>query len=306
MPSYYPMVKNSAQRIVFPLLDADGDPVTGATSPDSEYSLDGASFADCTNEISEIATTSGVYYLDLLAAETNGDVVCIQVKSGNAKTTVLVFYTSAQSLDTVDTNVDAIKVQTDLLAFTSGNVHSHLKVEDDIDFGATKKASINTEVDTGLSDIDLDHLIQVTAGVEEPTDGSYLDQIMHKDVSQTYDPTTDSLEALRDRGDASWITATGFSTHAAADVWTVATRALTDKTGFSLSAAGIDDIIDDVIEGTLTLRQATRLFLSALAGKSTGGGTTTLTFRDNADSKARITATVDADGNRTAITLDGT
>lgn len=38
------------------------------------------------------------------------------------------------------------------------------------------------------------------------------------DVGGTYDPATDSAEALRNRGDAAWITATGFSAHSAADV----------------------------------------------------------------------------------------
>ena len=33
---------------------------------------------------------------------------------------------------------------------------------------------------------------------------------------------TDSLEAIRDRGDVAWITAVGFSTHSASDVWAVA------------------------------------------------------------------------------------
>jgi len=36
-------------------------------------------------------------------------------------------------------------------------------------------------------------------------------------------------------GAGSWATATGFSTHSAADVWAVATRALTDKAGFTIS-----------------------------------------------------------------------
>ena len=109
MASYFPMVKNVAQRIGLTILDADGDPVTGALGLDSEYSLDGAAFADCFNEATEIGT-SGIYYLDLVAAETNGDLVIIQVKTTTigAKTTVLVFYTSAQSLDTVDTNVDTL------------------------------------------------------------------------------------------------------------------------------------------------------------------------------------------------------
>ena len=57
--------KNVAYRVTFPLLDADGDLVTGASSLDSEISKDGGTFADCANEATEIATSSGVYYLDL-------------------------------------------------------------------------------------------------------------------------------------------------------------------------------------------------------------------------------------------------
>jgi hypothetical protein len=79
-----------------------------------------------------------------------------------------------------------------------------------------------------------------------------------------------------------------------------------DKTGYELSAAGVDAILDEVIEGATTFRQMLRLILSVLAGKSSGGGTVTLTFRDLADSKNRITATVDANGNRTTMVLDGT
>lgn len=51
----------------------------------------------------------------------------------------------------------------------------------------------------------------------------------------TFDTNTDSLEALRNRGDAAWTTATGFSTHTAADVWAVATRVLTAGTNIVLA-----------------------------------------------------------------------
>jgi hypothetical protein len=51
--------------------------------------------------------------------------------------------------------------------------------------------------------------------------------------SGTFDETTDSQEAVRDRGDAAWTTATGFSTHSAADVWASATRVLTAATNIS-------------------------------------------------------------------------
>jgi hypothetical protein len=76
--------------------------------------------------------------------------------------------------------------------------------------------------------------------------------------------------------------------------------------GVELSATAIDAILDEVVEGTLTFRQMLRVFLSALAEKSGGGGTPNLTFRDHADIKNRIAATVDIDGNRTTVVLDGT
>lgn len=77
--------------VVFPLLDADGDPIS-PSSPDSERSLNGDTFADCTNEMTEIATSSGVCYLLLTAAEMTADAVGIIAKSTGAKTTVLALY----------------------------------------------------------------------------------------------------------------------------------------------------------------------------------------------------------------------
>ena len=54
-----------------------------------------------------------------------------------------------------------------------------------------------------------------------------------------FDTATDSLEAVRNRGDAAWITATGFSTHSAADVWSVGTRTLS-AFGFSVDVGTIE------------------------------------------------------------------
>ena len=77
------------------------------------------------------------------------------------------------------------------------------------------------------------------------------------------------------------------------------------NTGVPLSAAAIDAILDDAVEGSLTLRQILRILLAGVAGESTGGGGSTINFRDVADTKNRISATVDANRNRTAVTLDG-
>lgn len=72
--------------------------------------------------------------------------------------------------------------------------------------------------------------------------------------------------------------------------------------------ANADALLDRAagVETGMTPRQGLRLFASVLLGKISGAATTTNTFRDTNDSKNRVTATVDSDGNRTAITLDGT
>ncbi len=100
-------LKNVAYRVTFPILDADGDLVSGATGLDSEVSKDGSTFADCTNEATEIATSSGMYYLDLTSTEMNADTVAIIVKtsSSGAKTTPIVLY-PAEATD-IPVNVTA-------------------------------------------------------------------------------------------------------------------------------------------------------------------------------------------------------
>ena len=80
--------------------------------------------------------------------------------------------------------------------------------------------------------------------------------------------------------------------------------AVYDKTGYELSAAGVDDILDEVVEGTTTMRQMLRGFASFMLSKVSGGGTATITFRDIGDTKDRIEATVTGVGDRSSMTLD--
>lgn len=65
-------------------------------------------------------------------------------------------------------------------------------------------------------------------------------------------------------------------------------------------------VMGSTIEGTFDLTESARLWNAALAGKASGLSGTAATFRDLADTKDRIVATVDADGNRTAVTRDVT
>jgi hypothetical protein len=74
-----------------------------------------------------------------------------------------------------------------------------------------------------------------------------------------------------------------------------------------LTPTDFDDLMDNqIVEGGLSVREAMRVILAVLAGKVSGAGTTAITFRDTSDTKNRVAATVDANGNRTAITLDPT
>jgi hypothetical protein len=100
-------IKNQAYRVTFPIMDADGDLVTAATALDSEVSKDGGTFVDCTSEATEIATGSGIYFLDLTAAEMNADTTAVIVKttSVGAKTTSMVFY----PLEDADLRVNAVQ-----------------------------------------------------------------------------------------------------------------------------------------------------------------------------------------------------
>lgn len=69
------------------------------------------------------------------------------------------------------------------------------------------------------------------------------------------------------------------------------------------TAAIIFDRADGVETGK-TLRQALRAMLAAAVGKASGMETATGKYRDTNDTKDRITATIDAYGNRPTVTLD--
>lgn len=86
----------------------------------------------------------------------------------------------------------------------------------------------------------------------------------------------------------------------------------TGTDGVVLSSATRDAIAASLldlaagVQTDWTLRQALRIILATAAGKISGAATTTITIRDVGDAKDRIVATVDGDGNRSAITYDKT
>ena len=67
-----------------------------------------------------------------------------------------------------------------------------------------------------------------------------------------------------------------------------------------------DAVLDEVVEGSLTLRQIVRIILATTACKVSGLDGATALFRDSGDTKNRVTATTDTYGNRSAVTFDAT
>lgn len=83
--------KNVAFRFYFAIRKpSDSTLITTWAGADSEVSLDGASYSDCTNEATEIGTT-GTGYIDLTSSEMNADAVLLKVTVTNTGAVPLVF-----------------------------------------------------------------------------------------------------------------------------------------------------------------------------------------------------------------------
>jgi len=94
----------------------------------------------------------------------------------------------------IPSDIDAIKAKTDNLKDSWNDLSA---------------AEVNAEVDAALADIKLDHLVAV-AESNEPVDNSIIAKLASKDgVWSSFDKSTDSLEAIRDRGDDAWVTGSG-------------------------------------------------------------------------------------------------
>src|SRR5690606_16703175 len=82
------------------------------------------------------------------------------------------------------------------------------------DFSTAAKALIESEVNDALVALNLDHLVKNAVDTNFATTvhlDSVLGQMADDGTSATFDRTTDSLEAIRNRGDSAWTTGGGGS-----------------------------------------------------------------------------------------------
>jgi hypothetical protein len=160
----------------------------------------------------------------------------------------------------------------------------------------------DTRAAIGLASANLDTQIAALplASVWTSTRAGYLDSVLLAANSNRTVQVTGSQHIAADMHESQVgsIHATTFDA-GAIDAAALATDAANEIADALLDRA-------DAIETGLTLRGAIRLDTAALAGKLSGAAGTTVTIRNVGDTKARITATVDADGNRSAVTTDAT
>ena len=360
-------VKDLAFRVTFPILDADGDLVTGATGLDSEFSEDAATFADATAEATEIATASGMYYLDLATTEMGGDTVSVIVKttSSGAKTTPIVMYPQSAA-NPINVNIQAISLDSaaadnlELMFDNTGyaasnstigtvttatNVTTVNGLAANVITAAATAADFSTEVRalaSGTSDSGTTTTMVDAARTEADNDwwagqtlvmtsGTLLGQarqitgfVAATDTitvypaftaavgTQTYEiwpsyggvlPTTVGRTLDISAGGEAGVDWANVGTQGSTVTLSATTvNDLTTKTGFSLSAAGVDAVWDEAMTEiasvpavTASFRDALR-WVFALARNKITQSSTTQTLRNDADAGNIATSTVSDDG----------
>lgn len=137
------MIKNTAGQkwIVFAFNRTSNAPITGdAANITASLRLDGGA-ANPIDDTNPTELSGGYYAFDLTAAETNADLIVIIPVSATADVLVI-GVPGAVWTEPSDRKYPATLAPADC----SGNLPAQVKAQDDIDFGATQKASIEAAV----------------------------------------------------------------------------------------------------------------------------------------------------------------
>ena len=146
------------------------------------------------------------------------------------------------TIATVDTVVDAVKVVTDAISTNGSGLSA-------VPWNASWDAEVQSEVADALVAIGLDHIVSASVAGSDVVDNSIVAKLVSKESTADWDDfvnTTDSLQAVRDRGDAAWTTGGGGSAPSAAAVadavWDEATSGHTSVGTYGKS---LSDILTD-------------------------------------------------------------
>lgn len=179
--------------------------------------------------------------------------------------------------------------------------------------GAITAASIATDAITaakiaadaiGASELAADAVAEIQSGLATASALATVDGVVDAILLDTAEIGAAGAGLTAIPWNAAWDAEVQSEAADALNAYDPPTKAELDAGLAALNDIAVSEILAAAYEGSTTVQDFLRLVSSALLGKVSGGATTTNTFRDLADSKDRITATVDGDGNRTAVTLD--
>ena len=223
--------KNTAYYLCWPMVNSTtpANFSSGLTVTVAAYYKDGIGAWTAFTPVdtpAEIGTT-GIYEMDLSAAEMNHDKVLIKFTASGAAATAFMFDTRTKLTDDLN-DLAQSDILSDATPFAGANVD----------------AAISTRSSHAAAD--------VWSVLTRTITGGTIDTVGDK-TGYSITGTITTLDALNsqlatDHGAGSWTTATGFSTHTAADVWAVATRTLTaslDPTAAQIADAVWDELRAD-------------------------------------------------------------
>lgn len=235
--------------------------------------------------------------------------------SGTPPTTTL--HTKIDTVDDfLDTEIAAILAAVDTeianiqsrlpAALVGGRMDSSVgAMAADVMTAAAAAADLTTELQAGLSTLTQANVRTAVglASANLDTQLGVIDDFLDTEVTDIRNRLPAALVGGRMDASVGAVAAAAI-TNAAFAVDAIDALSIKADAGTEIADALLDRA--SAVEG-YTVRQLLRLVAAALVGKADGfPGPGTVHMRDVADTKNRITATVDAAGNRTAVVLDAT
>lgn len=233
--------RNVAMTVTFVAWDTSAN--TGKTGDASNIAVkwikDGTVETLDTNTVTEVdaANCPGVYKVAISAAEANCNIGMLAGKSTTADIVVLPISIQFERLP------DAAPAANGGLPTVDSNNHIN-GVQDTLSVNVTQiegsdaTDQINAACDAAIETYGLDHLVSASVAGSDVTDNSIIAKLVSKESTADWDDyvnTTESLQALRDRGDSAWTTGGGGSAPTVAEI-----RAEMDSNSTKLAAIVAD------------------------------------------------------------------
>lgn len=289
--------KNTAgQNLGFALVSAStGAALTGATVTVYRV-VDGLTQASATGTVSEKG--NGQYNLALSQADTNGNQVSFLFVAPGAVPVEKTIVTTAVNPTESNFGMTNVSANTVQLAGQTVNASSSVTFSSTVGTSTLTAGQVRTElsVELGRIDVAVSSRLSAASYVAAPSAAAVASQVRSELATEL--GRIDVAVSTRLAASAA---PANFASLAITGGGAVTVGTNSDKTGYSLAAAGLDVVS---VEAGLNARQALAIGASALAGVLSGAGTTTITIKGAGVATTRITATVDTDGNRSAVVLN--